>query len=348
LIDTFKRPKKYFGTKEAPIASLLWFMSSDILMHLYGFDSRIYMKNLYHIDKVLGILIKELKENGIFNSTAIAITSDHGNYSAEKVGKFDDFYERNGLNQFHHRKNIMGNIDIAEFTGVGLFNFKSQISKNSGWYHPSNKELRSFGPNQVNLLEELFKIEGSELMYFRGDQNTHNSGTIHIRQKNPNSGKISSASIEYKGSGREYKTRYILEDFDNDPFNYTEDENALKLIDNHFHTIEEWLAATHHLDYPMYIDLLPRHFKNPRSSDIIISTKGRVVYNIKHGKQKRSGKFCHDIGLRESSVVPLIIGGSDDVPQKEVLFCNITDIVPTLLKTIKKKPHFSVTGKSLF
>ena len=199
----------------------------------------------------------------------------------------------------------------------------------------------------MNLFSELFKIEGCELMYYRNDLNTVNSGTIQLRQKNPHTGEISSASIEYNGIGKDYKTKYILENPDNDPFNYIEDETASWLIDNKFHSTQEWLAATYHIDYPMYIDLLPRHFKNPRAADIILSTCGEIVYNINHGKKKSNHLYLHDIGLRKSSIVPLIISGSEEIPKKEISHCKTTDIVPTLLKLLGKKPHPSVIGKNL-
>jgi bisphosphoglycerate-independent phosphoglycerate mutase (AlkP superfamily) len=57
--------------------------------------------------------------------------------------------------------------------------------------------------------------------------------------------------------------------------------------------------------------------------------------------------YLHDIGLRRSTVVPLIIGGSNNIPIKKVSYCKITDIVPTLLKMLGKKPHPSVVGESL-
>ena len=119
------------------------------------------------------------------------------------------------------------------------------------------------------------------------------------------------------------------------------------MIDGKFHSINEWLAATSHLDFPLYPDLIPRHFKNPRSCDIILSNEGTIVYNITHGKSKSRTRYCHDIGLRKSSVVPLIIGGSIEIPQKEVNFCKIVDIVPTLLKCLGRTPHKSVIGESL-
>ena len=45
--------------------------------------------------------------------------------------------------------------------------------------------------------------------------------------------------------------------------------------------------------------------------------------------------------------VPLIIGGSSDIPQIHVPYCKTTDIVPTLLKMLGKTHHRSVVGQSL-
>ncbi|TFG17095.1 MAG: hypothetical protein EU533_08535, partial [Promethearchaeota archaeon] len=173
LLDCFIHPKKYFKIKEAPIASLLWFMSSDILMHLYGFDSIIYKKNLMHIDKLIGMLIKELEKQGFLNQTTIAITSDHGNYAAKKIGDLSNLFTPYGLTNYHHRKYPLGNMNIAEFTGIGMFNFKSNHYKNQyRWDHPNNSELRKYGPREVNIFEKLFQIEGTQLMYHRNDGNS--------------------------------------------------------------------------------------------------------------------------------------------------------------------------------
>ena len=107
------------------------------------------------------------------------------------------------------------------------------------------------------------------------------------------------------------------------------------------------LDAKFHIDYPLYPDLLSRNFKNPRRADIIVSTCGDVAYNIKHGKKENKNLYLHDIGLKKSTTVPLIIGGSGDIPVKEISHCKITDIVPTLLKMLGIKPHPSVVGESL-
>ena len=347
LLDCFKRSKKFFEQNQAPVASLLWFMSSDILMHLYGSNSEIYKKNLMHIDKVMGILLEELDTFGFLDETAIAITSDHGNYDAEKAGDLSNFIKQSALTHYHYRKNPLGNVNIAEFAGIGMFNFKSNLNQNQyRWEHPSNSELSKYGPKGVNLFDKLFRLNGVKLMYHRNDENTYKEGSIQLHKKIDKE-HFDKATIFYCGNGNNYMTKYVPDSPDNDIFNYSFDERAARLLDNRFHSIDEWLEATYHLDYPLYVDLLPRHFKNPRAADIIVSTKGTIVYHVKHGKKKNHGLHCHDIGLRESSVVPLLIGGTQEVPHMEIPFCKITDIVPTLLAMLGKKPHISVIGKSL-
>ncbi len=349
LIEVFNTPKRFFDSSEPPICSLLWFISSDLLMHAYGFDSFIYKLNLLHIDKVIGILLDNLKKIGYLEDTAIAITSDHGNYKANKVGNLSDFFKQNELTHYHPRKNLKGNMNISEYAGVGFFNFKGLTDPEYKykWTRPTLKELKNYGPRRINLVEQLFRIEGSHMMYYRDDENTHNKGVIHLKRKINDNDKILSGVIEYQGGGKEYKTRYISDDIDNDIFGYLNDDIASRLMDNKYHSINEWLEATHHLDFPIFPDLIPRHFKNPRSSDLILSNDGTVVFNIHHGKQKNKNIYDHDLGLTKCMVVPLIIGGSLEIPYKHIPFCKTTDIVPTLLKLIGKTPHKSVIGVSL-
>ncbi len=348
LLKTFENPKKFFDTKEVPIVSNLLFVSSDVMMHLYGFDSEMYKLNLFHIDKVLGILLEGLDKLGYLEETAIAISSDHGNYKAKTLGVFGNFFSENGLNHYHPRKNIKGNMNLSGFGSVGFFNFKaSSTSTETKWNHPTINELENYGPKRINLLQKLFTINGINLMYYKGDENTCKKGEIHLKRKNQNTGKIINGFIEYRGNGKDYKTKYSIDNSDLDIFNYINDETASKLIDGKFHSIKEWLDATYNLDFPLYTDLIPRHFKNPRSADIILSTSGDVAFNIKHGKKENENIYLHDIGLKKSTVVPLIIGGSNNIPRKEVSYCKITDIVPSLLKLLGKKPHPSVIGESL-
>jgi len=351
LLRTFKKPKKYFENNEPPIGSFLWFMTSDILMHWYGYDSKLYKVNLLHIDRCIGKLLDGLDELGYLDETAIAITSDHGNYKAGKVGELGSFFDKNGFKPYDPHKNLNGNIDLAEFGGIGLFNFKGKekLTGNNKyeWAHPTMKEMENFGPKRVNLFDKLFKIDGTQLMYYQNDGNDYKKGTISLKRKDKITGKIITGSIEYTGNGTEYRTKYISDESENDIFGFLGDEKASKLVNGKFHSTQEWMEGTYHLNFPIYPDLIPRHFKNPRSSDIITSTCGDVLFNIGHNKKKNENLFSHDIGLRKSVIVPLIIGGSAEIPKLEITYCATVDIVPTLLKTIGKTPHKSVVGKSL-
>ncbi|TFF87670.1 MAG: hypothetical protein EU549_04305 [Promethearchaeota archaeon] len=349
VIKNFENPREYFKNNEPPLISLLWFITSDILMHLFGFDSFIYKLNLMHIDKLIGILIDNLQRLGYLNETAIAIIADHGNYKAERVGDLTSFFKRLGLNNYHPRKNPKGNFNISQYTSVGFFNFKSTKENSNNdyaWYPPEISELKSFGPKKVNLIRELFKIPGSHLMFYPDENNTLDKGLIYLRRKSNGHKDFVKGKIEYRGISTNLQTKLIVEDEENDIFGFSKIKNSSDLY-NKFHSLNEWLEITNKCDYPLYPDLLVRHFKNPRSADLIVSNNGDMVYNIAHGKKKEDTKYNHDIGLRKSSVVPLIIGGSPEVPKKRLEYCKSIDIVPTLLNMMGIKLDKSFIGKSL-
>ena len=349
LIEIFKRPRHYYKESEPPVVSLLWFPTPDILSHIFGSDSLLYKLNLLHIDKVIGLLIENLDNIGYLEDTAIAITADHGNYKAKKLGDASEFFKLNELTHYQNRRNVKGIMNISKYDGIGFFNFKGvqNSSNNNRWKHPTVGEMKKYGPKGIDLLRDLFKIEGSHLMYYRDENNTHEKGTVHLKRKIKGSDRIISGSVEYNGTGSNFKTKYSMENGDIDIFGYLSDDTASKLIDNKFHSIQEWLTATYHLDYPLYPDLITRHLKNPRSSDIILSNDGSIVYNLKNGKMGNKNLNNHDIGTRDCMNVPLIIGGSLDIPSKEIHYCKIADIVPTLIEMLGKKVHKSVVGKSL-
>ena len=349
ILETFEHPHRFFNSNEVPTASLLWFVSSDILLHLFGSNSDQYLRNMIHIDTVFGFLLRKLDHLGYLNDTAIAVASDHGNYEASTFGDLSPFIRKYNLNNYHPRKNVRGTINLTDIGGIGFINVKPRnCYSKSCWYPPQLKDLENYGPKRINLLSELFKIQGCKLMYYKDDSNGTDKGIIQLKNRMNSSGKITSGYLEYRGKGENIKIKYVSENQENDTFGYNNDERAMKMMDNAFHTPEEWLKNTYHVDYPCYPELVSRHFKNPRGGDIVISTQGTVVYNITHGKHKKVSRYVHDLGIRSCSIVPLLIGGSKEIPHKEIEYCKTVDIVPTLLKMIHVKPHKSVMGQSLF
>jgi hypothetical protein len=219
LLEIFNTPHKFFELNEAPIASLIWFVSPDILLHLYGPNSKQYILNLIHIDKLIGLLLKELNQMGYLDDCVLAIASDHGNYKAKCFGNLKPFTQSHGIQNYHPRKNVKGTINIVDFVGIGFINVKPRDCYSKlYWYIPKLKDLENYGPNKMNLLSELFKVKGCELLYYRDDNNDYRKGIIHLRRKFNTTGKIISGYLEYRGVGKEFQVKYFNENQDYDIF----------------------------------------------------------------------------------------------------------------------------------
>ncbi|MHA1818983.1 MAG: alkaline phosphatase family protein [Promethearchaeota archaeon] len=342
--DKFKNIMAGFKV-EPPIALTAYYPVTDLYMHEYGFDSKIYEDCVLQIDEEIGKLIQALKDLNMDQDTLIAITTDHGNYKAKKFKDLTPWIEEHGLVPYDNKGH--GDFDLS-FGSVGFFNFRGKSWKE----HPTLEELKNFEPSKpgfnkkINLIDAMFEIEGVKYVYYRADGNTPEQGKIHVLMKD-SMNKIHKASIEYKDD----KTRYTFGDLD--VFNYSNDLRAMKILDKKYHSIDEWLAHTYHLDFPMMPDQIVRYFKNPRSCDILVSTCGGVIYNYEHGRTANDHLYSHDIAKIGSMNVPLIMGVPtlhDEhrlFPKNELEYCKTTDIVPTLLEFLKIEPAKSVVGKSL-
>lgn len=340
----FENPSQFFPNKEVPMISVGYIPHTDELMHLKGFDHPDYINLIIECDKYIGSLIKTLQRTGFYDSTAIGIISDHGNFKAEKFFDLEPFFNQNGLIPYNPVSG-KGDFDL-NFGSVGFFNFPGD----SWFHHPTIKQLEKFntsgrGKNIINIFDTLWKIPSVKYMYYRDDENTPSKGVIHIKKRDPKSDKILSARIEYEGYGKQQLAKYIFDE--TDVYGYEINEDSAKLLNNKSHTIEEWLEGTNKIDFPMIIDQIPRYFKNPRSCDVMISTCGEYGFNYEHGKTVNGHAYSHDVALKKSMTVPFIIGGSPEIPNMSLNYCKTTDMVPTLLDLLGIKPHSSVVGKSL-
>ena len=345
ISNGFTNPSMYFSNNEVPLISVGYIMHTDDIMHEKGFEDPDYINLIITCDKYIGNLMNTLKKTGYYDSTAIGLITDHGNFKAKKIVDLESYFQQKGLIQYNPEKGT-GDFD-CNFGSMGFFNFPGDT-----WHHhPSIQQMRKFtvsGMNkqELNLFNVLWEVPGVKYMYYRDDKNKPDKGVIHIEHLEKDSGKKRHGMIEYRGFGKEQQTKYTFEG--NDFYQYSDNEKSAKILDNKFHNLEEWLEATNHINFPIIIDQIPRYFKNPRSCDIIISTLGEYGFNYDHGVTQSASPFIHDIGIRDCMIVPFIIGGSPELPQKELKYCKTTDMVPTLLELLGVKPHSSVIGKSVF
>ena len=342
--NAFKDPSLFFSDKEPLKITVGYIPHTDDIMHAKGFDHPDYNNLIIECDNYVGSLVDTLKSIGFYNDTAIGIITDHGNYKAKKVVDLEPFFSNQGMVPYSPETG-KGDFD-ANIGSVGFFNFPGE----TWFHHPSNKQLEKFklittGKQDLNIFETLWKVPKVKYMYYRDDNNTPEKGIIHILCLNEDSGKRDYAWIEYEGFGKNQKSKYRYET--EDVYGYEDYEEAARLSNDKSYTIEDWLESTNQIDFPMIIDQLPRYFKNPRSCDIIISTMGKCSFNYEHGETKGDSPYSHDIATRTSMIVPFIIGGSSNIPQQELRYCKITDMVPTLLSLLGLKSDHSVIGKSV-
>ncbi|MFX1308215.1 MAG: alkaline phosphatase family protein [Promethearchaeota archaeon] len=340
----FKNPGFYFSNKEVPLITVGYVPHMDDIMHKLGFDHPNYINLIVECDKYIGSLIDTLKTTGYHDNTAVAIITDHGNYKANNIVDLEPFFQQKGLIPYVSEKGT-GDFD-CNFGSVGFFNFPGET-----WHHhPTIQQMERFqtsgnGKKELNLFKTLWDIPGVKFMYYRDDENKPEKGRIHVKYRDDKSMTPINGMIEYQSFGKEQKTKYTFEH--KDFYGYSENDKSAKILDGKFHTIEEWLEATSHIDFPIIIDQIPRYFKNPRSCDIMVSTLGEYSFGYEHGKTVGTSPFSHDIGLKRSMIVPFIIGGSPEVPKIELPYCKTTDMVPTLLNLLGIKPHSSVVGNSV-
>lgn len=342
--EVYRNPNKFFSSNEVPIITVGYIPHTDAYMHELGFDHPEYRNLILRCDDYIGSLVETLKQTGYYEDTTICITSDHGNYKAEKSYDLKPFFHNKGLIPYNPKTGL-GDFD-SNFGGVGFFNFHGTT-----WHHhPTIKEMKNYktnraGNNSLNLFKTLWEIPGVKLMYYKDDNCTPDKGTIHIERYDKEYGKILKGKIEYNGIEGDQKTKYAYET--QDLLGYENFEESQGLLDDKGHTVDEWFSATFKSDFVGLIDQLPRYFKNPRSCDIMVSTRGEYCFNFEHGKTKGISLYNHDIASRRSMLVPLIIGGSLEIPKIRLSYCKTTDIVPTLLDLLGKKPHSSVIGQSV-
>ena len=283
--------KRFLEKKPLPTITTCWYFESDEKIHHFGSRSKQYLRLLKKIDKDIGKIIDTLIERKLFDKTLVLITSDHGNYSAEKALNIEDYLSKKNLTFMQDY--------YVDFGAVGSFYFKGRE-----WKQPLTVEnLKNYNENNLNLLEFLLTLPGVQYIAYK------NKDIITVQ------GKKGSGVIKWKGD----LTRY---EFDGvDPLGYELNKDANALVDGKFHSIDEWLKHTIDTDNIIVVDQLARIFQLENSPDIIAVTDGKTVYHHLHS---------HDLPTPETMKVPLMIF-NPDFEKKDLGLMKITDIQDIIL-----------------
>ena len=182
IVEAFKDPRKFFENNDVPVITVAYTPYTDHLMHHRGYDHPEYINELLIFEKGIEKIVKTLKDTGFYETTAIGIISDHGNFKSEKVGDIEPFFQQKGLMQYVPKKGS-GDFD-GNFGSVGFFNFRGDT-----WHcHPTIHQMQKFRPSGIgkqdlNLFEMLWEIPGVKFMYYKQDENKPGKGIINIEYR---------------------------------------------------------------------------------------------------------------------------------------------------------------------
>ena len=289
--------KRFLNTNSLPSLVTCWYFESDEKLHHFGSNSKHYIRQLKRIDRDIGKIISELKERQLFDRCLIIITSDHGNYSAERALNIEDYFKEQDM--------TFQQDYYVDFGGVGSFFFRG-----NDWNQSLTIEnLKNYGKNNLNLVNFILNLPGVQYVAYKEKIESTEKGSIKIQ------GKHGVGMIEFNGE----LTKYEFEG--DDPLKYELSLKASKLIDGKHHSIDEWLEHTIETDNIIVVDQLARILKIGNSADIIAVTDGKTVYHHLHS---------HDLPTPETMKVPFMMSNSK-FKQKKLGLMKITEIYDIIL-----------------
>ncbi|MHA1785510.1 MAG: alkaline phosphatase family protein [Candidatus Helarchaeota archaeon] len=292
--------KKFLDNNELPRLITCWYFESDEKMHSFGSNSKQYLRELKKIDRDIGKIIQYLKEKQVYDESLIIITSDHGNYSAERSIDVKKFFTNIGMS-------FMDDYYV-DFGAVGFFYFKG-----NDWNDLTAKDLMNYGEKKLDLLKFVLDLPGVKYIAYKGEKTSKNENTIMVQ------GKKGVGKITQDGELTKYE-------FDGeDPLEYDLDENSRTLIDGNFHSIDEWLEHTFGTENIIVVDQLSRILTLDNSADIIAVTDGKTVYHHLHS---------HDLPTPECMRVPILIH-HPNIKRKDLGLLKITEIHDIILNYLR-------------
>jgi len=262
--------------KRNPKVQWVTLPSLDAMNHIHGTTAD-YSKLLIHIDSLIGDFIETIDRLGQSQTRALAIITDHGISDVQQ-----------NLDLRNHLKNGLG-LDIERGKSVHLFTKKLKIplksfekkdghlviNGNLGAYlymrDPSKKDKKTGWQKKLFLpqLQNYPTLKGPKnLLTFLSQQVgvgllacQQNDSTIWVQLEDK-------TAIITK-----HKNQYQYLPLSGDPLGYVNNLKAVKLIDNQYHTNNEWLAHTIETSYPDAIYRLFELMSKPDVGDLLICSK---------------------------------------------------------------------------
>jgi len=263
------------------------------------------------LDKYVGDMVNELKDEGLFDRTSIILTSDHGHSDVKEHFDLDGFLDRK-------LKTLYAPSKFKEWLSAEAINM---VSGNS----MSNIYVRKNGWNDFSFVEDLEKHGLVEELL-----NQKAVDVIAMRSENRGVAVLTKNGKAYISQDEDGKIKYEIDG--SDPFGLKDVPSDL--------TEKSAIEKTWNSNYPDAIVQTVQLFRSPRAGDIVVSAA--PGYDLRSHSEEPPHNSTHGSLRDEHMLVPLCINSKIDAE-----FIRTVDTLPTVLNLLGIYPSHKMDGKSL-
>lgn len=295
---------------KAPDFIFYYFPTIDKLSHENHAGHDLVRAAYRRLDDYVGKIVELLKSQGLFETTSLILSSDHGHSEVKKHFDLDAFLEE-------RFKTLYAPMKLREWVDAEAMNF---VSGNS----MSNIYLRKDGWEEFNYFEEMEKDPIiNELL--------ENEAVCHLAVRSRDGGAFvvsrhGLAHIREENGGVRYNV------VDGDPFGFGEMPEYI--------SSEDVPRLTWNSQYPDAPSQVAQIFRSDRAGDIVVSAS--PGYDLRARFEDPPHKSTHGSLHHEHMFVPLCINAKIGAEQ-----IRTTDVFPTMLKILGITPEHHLDGRAL-
>lgn len=288
-----------------------YFPTIDKYSHEYHNSHNIVQSAYKRLDDYVGKIVNLLKENGMFDSTALILTSDHGHSNVDTHLDLDAFLESK-------YRTLYAPMKLKEWMDAEVVNMVSGNSMSNIYFKNDDWPEFSYFEDleRKGIIGELIKKEAIDILAGR----SVNGGVIVAS-------KLGTAKIVENADGRISYSK-----IGNDPFGYADIPATT--------TQEDLLQRTWNSPYPDGIVQTMQLFRSQRCGDVVVSAS--PGFDLRDRFEDPPHNSTHGSLRQDHMFVPLCMNFK---VEKEHI--RTVDVFPTILRTLGILPDHKLDGTTL-
>ncbi len=325
LFDAFM--DETLGSGAVPRFMFLSFHAPDSVGHSHGDRHEDYDKSLVAIDGYMGEMVERLKHQGLYESTWLAISADHGQTEVRERMSLAGHLAAKGLAVRDCIEREPGIHNARAAWRRDDFDVHVEVNGNAAVFFYLNPEGRDPGERVTADQARAFGSRKAGTVDLEAALLAAPATELVLSRRGPGAYRIASArgAAELDRSGEGTLAYRVVSG--RDPLGYAELPAAAALVGGKPAPANEWFRATAASDFPDALYQVASFLESPRAPDLAVSaapgwepwTEGQVGL---HG------------GLRkEHMLVPLLLGGPG-VPVRRLARGRTVDLGATLAEIL--------------